>query len=42
MVKVSNDEVVEIEVRAGGFEKPGWSAGDMDKQPGKVILNLKS
>lgn len=28
-----------MKLRAGGFEKPGWSAGEMEKEPRKVIWN---
>ena len=39
--KSSQPKVVGVELRAGGdlnrSEKPGWSAGDMDKLPRKLL-----
>ena len=32
-------KAVAIKLRAGGFEKPGWSADEMEKEPRKVIWN---
>ena len=36
-------KVVGVELRAGGGhhgpEKPGWSAGDIEKQPGNEMKN---
>lgn len=31
-----------MELRDGGFEKPGWSASDMETKLGKEIQNLKN
>ena len=43
MKKQRQSKVVRVEVRAGGGldgpEKPGWSAGDMEKQPRNEIKN---
>ena len=43
MKKQRQSKVVEVELRAGeglhGPEKPGWSAGDMAKQPGNKMKN---
>ena len=43
MKKQRQSKVVEVELRAGeglhGPEKPGWSAGDMAKQPENEMNN---
>ena len=43
MKKQRQSKVVRVELRAGGGlhgpEKPGWSAGDMAKQPGNEMKN---
>ena len=43
MKKQRQSKVVGVELRAGGglhgSEKPGWSAGDMAKQPGNETKN---
>ena len=43
MKKLRQSKVVRVELRAGGGlhepEKPGWSAGDMAKQPGNEMNN---
>ena len=45
MKKQRQSKVVGVELRAGGGlhrpEKPGWSAGDMEKQPGNEVKNNK-
>ena len=43
MKKQRQSKVVGVELRAGGDlhgpEKPGWSGGDMEKQPGNEMKN---
>ena len=43
MKKQRQSKVVGVELRAVGDlhgpEKPGWSAGDMEKQPGNEMKN---
>ena len=43
MKKQGQSKVVGVELRAGGGlhgpDKPGWSAGDMVKQPGNEMKN---
>ena len=43
MKKQRQSKVVGVELRAGGGlhepEKPGWSAADMEKQPGNEMKN---
>ena len=46
MKKQRQSKVVGVELRAGGGlhgpEKPGWSAGDIEKQPGNEMKNNNS